>query len=137
MLFWKLALFQSSAKETPNLVDPWDWAILSHWYHSNTGIPWSAKNSLIHLIPWRFAIFSTDGVSSVCNFKHTCSSLLSCMWWDQSKFMALFYGCNFRSIPGLIFWVLQLFLIFSIAHFLSLSTYLICWIYPKYFQWAF
>jgi len=28
---WKQALFLSSGKEAPNLVDPRDWAILSQW----------------------------------------------------------------------------------------------------------
>jgi hypothetical protein len=29
--FWKLAMFLFSRKETPNLVDLWDWVILNYW----------------------------------------------------------------------------------------------------------
>jgi len=31
MMFWKVAVFQSSGKEVPNMMDPLDWATLSHW----------------------------------------------------------------------------------------------------------
>ena len=38
-------------------------------------------------------------VMFICGY----SSFLSCLWCDQFKFTALFYGYNLRSVPGFIF----------------------------------
>ena len=52
-----------------------------------------------YLNPHRFTVFSMDGV-------RTCSGFLSCLWSDQSEFMALFMVFNLWIDPGFYFWVL-------------------------------
>jgi hypothetical protein len=64
-----------------------------------------------NLNPWRSTIFFTDGVCggknlNICVLDHRHDIKMSCLWSDQSDFMALFIGFNLKLV-----WVLFLRLV--------------------------
>jgi hypothetical protein len=67
---------------------------------------------IIHLIPWKFAFFSTDGISGVMDLKCVLWFFVSCLWPYHSGLMAIFYGFNLWIAPDFIFWILTLLVIF-------------------------
>jgi len=67
----------------------------------------------------RFTVFSTDGVSVAKNLNTFVLDFLSCLWSDQSEFMAPFMVFSLWMVSGFMFWVLFIFK-FSKAIFLLL-----------------
>jgi len=58
-------------------------------------------------------IFFTGGVSSIKNLNTRVLEFVSCLWSDQSEFMALCKVFNLRIGPGFIFEPCSQFLVFQ------------------------